>query len=92
MTLVNVTELLASNTQMISTLSARIAVFRRFLDAVLENVGGGERDAIRSALQHAVEDTMALLDDLAMNDDLIATPDYHRALLTQTNEILKLLG
>ncbi|MBN3808770.1 hypothetical protein [Paraburkholderia sp. Ac-20347] len=90
--LVSIEELrnyVVSNTKIISTLGARLAAFQCFLDAVALHLDDETAALVRSVFQCNVENTMALVDDLAMKDKIIASSEYHNALLVQTNEILK---
>ncbi|RQM43929.1 hypothetical protein EHZ19_31530 [Paraburkholderia bannensis] len=81
-----------SNTRIMSVLCARQAVYQSFLDAVLQKLDVHARASIRNAFRRDVENTMALADELALDDGLAVTPEYHQALLSQANEILRRLA
>jgi uncharacterized protein YejL (UPF0352 family) len=80
-----ISELTAVNYKKIAVLGARTMVLGEFHAAVLPHLTAMQRVAISESFREAIEDTMALMDDVPL------PAEYHSALLELTNAILAAL-
>lgn len=79
---------LAVNTDMLSSLSARVQVLSSFLDVVTPHLAESQRQAVCRQFRQQIEQTMDLADDARFR----LTAKYHSAFLDEVNRVLTRLG